>query len=166
MRMESKFGCAILVSGLFVMFAARSWSQEAPPAPIPAQIYSAKTAFISYAGIDDPIVAAEIAKFTKAPNGLYDQFYARMQSWGRYQLVSSPSDADLIFEISVSYAPTVVDPRPRVHLRILDPKTQVSLWALFEGFVRTPKDLNRVLSKVVTDVQAVAVQPPAAQTNK
>jgi len=166
MRTGVKFRYAVSIVVLLFTFAAQSWSQGAPAAPIPPQIYSAKTAFISYAGIDDPTVAAEIAKFTKAANGLYDQFFSRMQSWGRYQLVSSPADADLILEISVSYVPTVADGRPRLHLRIVDPKTQVSLWAFYEGFQREPKYLDRALSKVLTDVQAVAMQPPAAKANK
>src|SRR5437867_13326838 len=31
----------------------------------------------------------------------YDQSYAAIKNWGQYELVSSPSDADLVFEVSL-----------------------------------------------------------------
>ena len=32
-------------------------------------------------------------------NEPYNRFYAAMKSWGRYELVASPADADWVFEI-------------------------------------------------------------------
>ena len=29
----------------------------------------------------------------------YNEFYEHMKSWGKYQLVQAPADADLVFEI-------------------------------------------------------------------
>ena len=34
----------------------------------------------------------------------YNEFYAAMKSWGRYELVSSPADADMVFEIRFAYS--------------------------------------------------------------
>src|SRR5215471_5988668 len=53
-----------------------------PPAPLPAQIVSGKRVFISYAG-------GELKDwFNGGPNRVYDQFYAEMKQWGRYELVA------------------------------------------------------------------------------
>jgi hypothetical protein len=56
-----------------------------------------------------------------------------MKSWGRYQIVATPSDADLVFEISFSVAPLGGNAADaKFHLIILDPKTHVTLWAFTE----------------------------------
>jgi hypothetical protein len=101
-------------------------------APIPAQITAAKKVFISNAGQDD------LGGFGGDPGRTYDQFYSAVKSWGQYQLVSSPSDADLVFEISfgVQTAGTTVMSGesvgngyvPSFRLVILDPKTHFPLW--------------------------------------
>jgi hypothetical protein len=89
------------------------------PAPIPPQIASAHTVFVSYGGGADRA---------------YSQLYAGLQQWGRYQIVDSPSQADLLFEIKA------IDPAistgidgsvvyyPQLILRILDSKTNALLW--------------------------------------
>jgi hypothetical protein len=61
---------------------------DVPAAPRPAQIVAAKKVFISNAGVGTDMT--------------YDQFYAAIKGWGRYELVASPADADLVFEISFS----------------------------------------------------------------
>jgi hypothetical protein len=56
---------------------------DPPPAPVPAQIFTGKKAFISKAsgeGINPP-GSADLN---------YNQFYASMKSWGRYELVAAP----------------------------------------------------------------------------
>src|SRR5438105_1238784 len=74
--------------------------KEAPPAPVPAQITAAQKAFVSNAGVD----AMALAAFRREgePDKPYNRFYAAMKEWGRYELVTSPADADLVFEISFS----------------------------------------------------------------
>lgn len=94
----------------------------APAAPIPAQIIAAKKVFISNGGEDywldfDP---------KHNPTLTYDEFYADMKSWGKYELVSSPADADVVFEIRLA----LLDRSFRVQLLILDPKTHIILWPL------------------------------------
>jgi len=94
-------------------------NSTAAPAPIPPQIASAHTVFVSYGGGADRA---------------YSQLYAKLQQWNRYQLVDSPSQADLLFEIHA------IDPAistgtdgsvvyyPQLILRILDSKTNALLW--------------------------------------
>ena len=75
------------------------------------------------------------------PDRSYNQFYAAIKSSGRYELVGSPAEADLIFEIEFrmptaephaeadrreTLVPVAFD--PQVRLAIRDPKTNVVLW--------------------------------------
>ena len=81
--------------------------------------------------INSQFIASYIADHTGRPTGLYDEFYAAIKSWGKYNLVSSPAAADLVLEISLIHeAPTGAD--PDFELKVLDPKTHVTLWAFLE----------------------------------
>jgi hypothetical protein len=96
---------------------------SAPPmAPLPAQIIAARKVFISNGGEEqwldfDP---------KHDPTLTYNEFYADMKSWGKFELVSSPADADVVFEIRLA-SPGA---GPELRLLILDPKTHVVLWPL------------------------------------
>lgn len=96
----------------------RNRRQTPPPAPIPAQIITGKKLFISNGDGDETF---------NVPNVTYNQFYASIKNWGRYELVSSPADADLVFEVRF-----IIDPVPRIRLVILDPKTHAVLWHIVE----------------------------------
>jgi hypothetical protein len=104
-------------------------------APVPAQIAAARKVFISYAGVDS--VSLETFKWIgDDPDQAYDQFYAAMKSWGRYDLVSAPADADLVMEIrfvTPSYSNgKVATAEPQWGLTILDAKTRFTLWTMTE----------------------------------
>src|SRR5215467_6363378 len=64
------------------------------PAPVPSQIYTGKKVFVSNAGGDINHL------YSGEPQRLYNQFYACLKSWGRYDLVGNPAEADLVLEIS------------------------------------------------------------------
>jgi hypothetical protein len=64
---------------LIAPFAHGQKSTDVLPAPLPARIHNGKKVFISNAGGDSNYV------YSGGPDGLYDQFYAALQSWGRYQ---------------------------------------------------------------------------------
>ena len=94
-----RFRLAVLCFTLTILQLSVSAAQSkpAPDAPIPAQIMVAKRVFIANGGSDqltedDPI-------FTGGPDRAYNQFYAGIKNWGRFNLVGSPSDADLLLEI-------------------------------------------------------------------
>ena len=116
--------------------------QPAPPlavAPVPPQLLSAKTVFISNAGADSGLFPHP---FTGDQDRAYNQFYADVESWRRYELVSSPTKADLIFELQLT-APNgpsnadkskgASDPLPMLRLVIYDRPTHYVLWALTES---------------------------------
>ena len=66
----------------------------APPAPVPSPIAAARKVFISNAP------GSNLPPSLGGPDRTYNEFYAAMKGWGHYELVASPSDADLILEIS------------------------------------------------------------------
>jgi len=117
-------------------------AQQTPPlatAPVPPHLLSAKTVFISNAGADSGLFPHP---FTGDPDRAYNAFYAGVVSWGRYQLVASPDQADLVFELQLM-APSgpsnadkskgASDPLPMVRLVIYDRPTHYVLWALTES---------------------------------
>lgn len=112
---------------------------DGPSAPIPPAIFAAKTIFISNAGADGGLFPHP---FSGSQDRVYNQFYAAMQNWGRYRLVSDPADADLVFEVRLSgpngpsnpdKAKGASDPLPIFHLAILDRKSHFTLWTVTEA---------------------------------
>jgi len=122
-RRSKRLSAGILFAMLFAAASnAQSAKNAAPaPAPVPEQIAHAKTVFISNAGAD----GAEI--YSGGVDRPYNQFYAAMKSWGRYELRPAPAGSDLVFEILFTTVPT--EPFSRLHLTILDPSTHAVLWA-------------------------------------
>jgi hypothetical protein len=135
-RLPVCLGWAVLLGGLVV--AAQQPSPFAA-APVPAQLMSAKTVFISNAGGDSGLFPHP---FTGDPDRAYNEFYVDVVSWGRYQIASTPGEADLVFELQL-LAPNgpsnadkskgASDPLPMLRLVIFDRPTHYVLWALTES---------------------------------
>lgn len=129
---------AILLSVAAVSEAQKT--NAMPAAPIPSQILTAKKVFIANAGGDESRFDAE--GFSGGPDRLYNEFYAGVKSWGRYELVGTPGEADLVFEIHLSR--TELDRRSlksagadaeydaKFRLTVRDIKTQTILWGITE----------------------------------
>jgi hypothetical protein len=101
---------------------AQGKATPTPIAPIPPQILAAKKVFIANAGGDE--MAPNEPVFSGGPDRAYNQFYAAIKSWGRFEIVNSPADADLLLEIR-EY---VFGLSPQFQLKICDPKTNAMLW--------------------------------------
>ena len=107
--------------------------KDIPPAPLPAAIVDAHKVFLSNGG------GSDLA---------YDAFYSEMEKWGKYQIVGTPDDADLIVELSYRvedmgtrvwsstntynnttqvHSRELID--PKLILTIYDAKTKNSLWS-------------------------------------
>jgi hypothetical protein len=120
--------CIVLAFSLALAPALPAQQAGSAEAPVPAQIAAAHTIFVSNGG-GSPYFSI----FTGGPDRAYDTFYADLQKTGRYQLVSAPGDADLIFEIR-AIAPAESGPHdtvtylPQFILSIFDPKTHTMLW--------------------------------------
>ena len=131
------FGLAMpLLSG---RISAAQQKKPTNPAPIPAQILAARKVFIANGGGDESHY--EEASYSGRPERAYNEFYAAMKTWGRYELVTAPGDADLVFEIRLTVfqlqrerALTDDSPAFDSQFRIVnrDPKTHETLWGLTE----------------------------------
>jgi hypothetical protein len=101
----------------------------------------------------------------------YNQFYASIKDWGYYELVPTPAEADLIFEIGLVDRPILVNALvqssvrlPSFDLTVRDPKTQVVLWWFAErvqGANRPAtgeKNYRQAMVNLVNDVKKVIGQ--------
>ena len=154
-----------------VLLSISVWAQqpeEIPAAPIPAQIGSAKRIFISNAGEEAFFLLPKDAVYKGGPNRAYNQFYAAMKNWGRYELVSAPADADLVFEIGFSNKYEIRFLVSQLKLAMLDPKTHVALWTITKyvepaGMTKNrEKNYDLAMSALVDEVKIVATTPAAA----
>jgi len=147
---------------------------EAGAAPVPALIVSAKKVFISNVGGGcDPLGSAH---FKGGPNRPYNQLYAALKSWGRYELVASPADAELAFEIGFTCpveGTNIVEggragptSDPQLRLVIVDVKTHFTLWGITEhvGMAilqgNRDKNFDRPMNKLVDDLKSLAAGTP------
>jgi hypothetical protein len=110
--------------------------KDVPPAPLPEAVVTAHKVFLSNGG------GSDLA---------YDAFYSEMKKWGKYQIVGSPNDADLIVELSYQvedmgtrvwssvntynnttqvHSRQIID--PKLILTIYDAKTKNSLWSTID----------------------------------
>lgn len=142
------FCIALMVAVLTVPRAEAKKSVEPAAAPIPIQVLSGKKVFISYRESDaDP----------GAPNLTYNEFYALMKSWGKYELVTAPADADLVFEIR--YVSGLSD--SQLCLSIADPKTHFVLWPFIQHVQSSSretarrKNFDQAMIDLVDDVKKV-----------
>jgi hypothetical protein len=138
-RILAAFLCLILSLNQFDLAAFSQTPTPAIPgtpvpslnAPVPAQIASSHSIFLSNLGAD--------TSFPVDSTQVYNDIYKALQTWDHYQLVRSPDQADLIFQLrEVSTLSTYSDSdgniftnnSPAFQLTIVDPKTKVTLWTI------------------------------------
>jgi hypothetical protein len=155
-----------VVLGIVLAFGSQQQkAADVPQAPVPAQIISGKKVFISNAGeenLNTPIASLLSGRSDR----VYNQFYAAMKQWGRYELVSAPADADLVFEIGFTISGSGQLPEFG-HLRVAvrDPKTNVLLWtfieyaqvAILKG--NRDKNLDHAMGMIVDELKDLVNQP-------
>jgi hypothetical protein len=145
----------VLVAVTFISCLALAQTSPAPPAPVPAQIMIAKKVFIANAGAD----ASSSATFKKAgePDQPYNEFYAAAKNWGRYELVSSPAEADVVFQIRFT--------APQIEMTVLDAKTHFVLWSVsasVDGAYRKEtwdKNFAQGITSIMNDLKKLATSP-------
>jgi len=154
--------------------------KELLPAPLPTQIFTARKVFVSNAGDET------LGGYSGGPDRTYNQLYTAMKGWGRYELVATPVDAELVFEIS--FASRVLGKNisggggtpvsnktfrdAQLRLTILDLKTHVLLWtyiehvqpALLQG--NRDKNFDLAMAALVNDIKNVAGQPSPTANSK
>ncbi|MGD0829566.1 MAG: hypothetical protein ABR907_01400 [Terracidiphilus sp.] len=174
----SKVNPVVMSLGLAMMLTvvpvlnAQSAS-KAPAAPLPSQILTAKTVFISNAGgcVDDKLWSGGRAQ-------PYNELYAMIERSGQYRLVATPAEADLIVQISYSDPLTGVggskesgstsSNTPQLKLVLLDPKTSMVLWTFNEktSIAHLEKGRDQALADsigaLVSDLKALTTQAVVA----
>ena len=133
-------------------------------APVPPAIAAARKVFISNAGADD-----ESGKiFGAGTDRCYSEFYHQVQALNRYEIVSNPTDADIVFEINLTlskrdYHNSANVSDSVVRVRILDPRTRTILWAFYDrpDFAGLKsnylKNLGKAIKQIVSNLQALTV---------
>ena len=171
---------ALAIAGVAVVGLRAQDQKVSLPAPLPTQIFTAKKVFLSNAGDET------LGEFSGGPDRAYNQIYTALKSWGRYDLVAAPSDAELIFEISIATRilgesvsggggqmvsnTTLKD--PQLQLKIVDLKTHVLLWTNIEHVQRAllqgnrDKNFDYAMTALMNDIRNVAGQPGPASSSK
>ena len=137
-----------------------------PQSSVPAQIAAAHTIFLVNNGAD--------ANFPLSAEDAYNEIYAALQEWGHFQLVSSPDQADLVFQlrdiapitdVEGSRAGVYAINSPAFRLAIKDPKTNVTLWTITSPVPVAGRRaarahwLNIAITNLVSRVKVLANQP-------
>jgi hypothetical protein len=137
----------IVILLLLVGVAFAKHRKDIPQAPLPAVIANAKTVFLTNGG---------------GSNLAYDAFYSDMKQWGKYEIVGSPDNADLIIELAYRvehngtdvwsatnsytgktqvYSSQNID--PQLALKIYDAKSKNSLWSAIDHRQLARREKNR-----------------------
>lgn len=134
--------------------------KDVPIAPLPTAVSTAKRIFLSNGG---------------GSNLAYDAFHSQMKEWGRFELVGSPDEADLIIELAYrvdrggtrvwsttnTYSNTtqvhstqIGD--PQLVLTIFDAKTKEQLWAETDHRRLARREKNREKETIKSAERLVA----------
>lgn len=175
MTRHCKAVAVFLSLGMSLLLPSVSLAQiKAMAAPVPAQILTAKKVFIGNAGGDQ--MAENDPIFSGGPARAYDQFYAAMKAWGRFEMVGAPADADLLLEIRQEVWAVSLGGKagssytPLFHLEVRDPKTNALLYgfhvhsqfALGQG--SSDRNFDQAVNRLVTDLRELVAQSPVTDS--
>ncbi len=162
-----RFRIAVLCLTLAMLQPPPSMAQSkptaVPTAPVPPQILNAKKVFIANAGGDEMTPGDPI--FSGGPDRAYNQFYAAIKSWGRFNIVGSPADADLLLDIRQEVQTVTLGGKsggsatPLFGLDIRDPKTNALLWAFHIhsefglGQGNSDRNFDQAVDRLVNDLR-------------
>jgi len=165
-----RYSSTILLVTWLLLICPGAFAQQPQPAtpPTPSKILEAKKVFVSNAGVDaaSPVVFER----TTGPNEPYNQFYFSMQRWGRYELVATPSDADLVLQLRLtSPLSSCQTYEPQIALTILDSKTHFVLWTVTKRVKDArlkdnwDKNLKESIDDVVGELKQLSPQTSVAK---
>lgn len=160
----------IVLSGLLVLTPVMAAQQTNPAprppysAPVPPQLLHAQRIFVANGGGSN-----YFDLYGGGPSRAYNIFYKDLKRTRHYELVGSPAQADLIFEIrAIAPASSYNDTpsyNPQVVLTIRDPHSTAVLWtesANVRGFgTRRQRDrqFNQAVAVLVDKLAVVTGQP-------
>ena len=172
--MKTVAAAMCLFSSLTAMSARTR--KDIATAPLPAVVVNAKRIFLANGG---------------GSNLAYDAFYAAIKDWGKYEIVGSPDEAELIVELAYRteqggtrfwstnntydgttqvHSRQIVD--PQLVLTIYDAKTKNSLWSEVDHRRLARREKNREeetidsAERLVNDLKARASVVSRKYVNK
>jgi hypothetical protein len=141
--------------------------------PIPPALLAAKSIFVSNGGSDTRFFPDTLGGDT---NRSYSEFYAALKSTGKYDLVSDPSQTDLVLDLRLGAAHCpwgetecigTHDVLAEFRLTIYDRKTHYVLWTIAEpienALLKKNHDRNfeTALSALIRDFEKITGKAPA-----
>lgn len=128
---------------------------------MPVQIVSGRKVFISNGGSD---VSSQYSfRLYGLPAQVYGPFYSAMQNWGHYELVATPGEADLVFQIKSSNTPTSYF---QLEAAIFDARTHFLLYSVSEPVnianrkATWVKNFSKAMDALMDDIKELAVPAP------
>lgn len=176
---NAPFRVALFVATVaaLVLNSAAEQPKLPAPGPVPVQIAAAHKIFLSNAAEMNFEGIFDDTELNGSPDRFYDEVYAQMKDWGRYELVSSPADADLVVELRWRFNEIGFlkrdsflgqpDMLGQLRVTIIDPKTHIPLWNLAQnvhGAVQLgnrEKNFDQAVYLVVNRFKVLA-NPPAS----
>jgi hypothetical protein len=168
-----QFSC--LASALLLLTLTSTAQSISSLPPVPPAITAAKSVFLSNAGSDSYLFPQP---FSGDTDRAFRQFYAIVQGWHRYQLVTDPAQADLVLELqftaqaslpSADKVTSLAKPLPMLRLVIYDRSTHYILWALTESIAPALLQKNHdqnfdvALDKLTNDLKRLTTQGVAGK---
>lgn len=143
----------LIAFGTLLTLAQESKKKEVEVAPAPTALLRAKKIFVTNGGGDDEF---------------YNLFYSEMKSWGRYELVGSPEEADVAIEFSFGSQgePPQVYTNPanlmtysytvnKAKLTVYDIKTHFAVWSTTEIAQGARRDKNVKKNRIKAALKVV-----------
>jgi hypothetical protein len=159
---------SMIAIAILLLAALPLCAQTPPDAPIPAQFATAKTVFLANAGS-----SAGSSDYNQLAIIAYNSSYQALVAENHYHLTSTPTDADLIFEVSVIGDGRLFTGRTRFVVR--DAKSQSLLWTINEDIKAASREKdfekNAAISaaKLVSDLntlnESTPINVPAAKVS-
>ncbi len=171
--MKRLLSSALLAAALAVHAGAQTTAPATPAtgpgaAPLPSGLATAHKLFLGNAGDQDN------ADCLRA----YNDLYAAISGFGRYELTGDPSASDLVLELHYEFSlgagvnGSAANTPRQFRLILMDPRTHVILWTLVErtNYAALERNRNKNLDEVVgvlaTDLdQLLSAKPPANKSS-
>jgi hypothetical protein len=172
--MKLRAFCTVFAILGYASLSGAQQSKEAVPASIPPQIASSHKVFVSNGGGESFEAVIGQTVFNGGPDRPYNQFYAAMKEWGRYELVPAPTDSDLVLEVSWALSDTGLrlPVLGQLRLIVIDPKTHTILWT-FTQYVRgavllgnRDRNFDQAMTTVVNHLKLLAAPAAAASGSR
>jgi hypothetical protein len=162
--------CSFLALAVLLTTSAAARAQMAPysqAGPLPPTLRLAHSIFVSNAGSDSGLFPEP---FSGDPDRAYTEFYGALKQSGQFQLVNTPSSADLVLELQLTapYGPFRTSSSdsitlkasgtsnavPMFRLVIYDSKTHFILWTITQSvdFAALQKNHDRNFDAALTAV--------------